>query len=97
MKTTALRSITIEDANPVESGSCHAGEATGLFTTSMVTSGNDMLLGDATALFTTSMAPQSSALTGSETGLYTTSMVGGQDTMSGDATGLFTTSMTPSA
>ena len=70
----------------------HAGEATGLFTTSMAPSSQDMMLGAGTELFTTSMAPET-LNTGLGTGLYTTSMVGGRDTHAGDATGLFTTSM----
>lgn len=71
----------------------HDGEATGLFTTSMTPSGQDMMCGHGTALFTTSMGPSATVATGAGTGLFTTSMVSGKDKHAGDATGLFTTSM----
>ena len=73
--------------------SCHAGEATSLFTTSMVATGTDLHRGDATALFTTSMQHDATMLRGAETGQYTTSMIAGGDVLAGEATGLFTTSM----
>ena len=73
----------------------HGGEATGLFTTSMVAHSADSLIGEGTELFTTSLAPQGSTMTGADTGLYTTSMVSGRDAFAGEATGLFTTSMAP--
>ncbi|MEP0964205.1 MAG: hypothetical protein ABJQ70_09785 [Roseobacter sp.] len=93
MHSNTQLATLIETPESNDIGCLHTGQATGLFTTSMIGSENDMLMGGATGLFTTSMAPQGSSHNGTNTGLFTTSMVAGTDTLTGEATGLFTTSM----
>jgi hypothetical protein len=89
--TNTAELIDMTDDAP--EGCMLTGADTGLFTTSMTSSMDDVFSGGGTALFTTSMAPEQSAASGAGTGLFTTSMVAGNDALAGEATGLFTTSM----